>query len=87
MTAAEALQAWLQHLAHERRSSPRTIEAYGDAVRRYLDFLQQHRVGFKDQPPGLVLGDRARGGGLDPGALDQLQGGVGDPQTPVEEAV
>ena len=45
MTAAEALQAWLQHLAHERRSSPRTIEAYGDAVRRYLDFLQQHRGG------------------------------------------
>ena len=45
MTAAEALQAWLQHLAHERRSSPRTIEAYGEGVRRYLDFLQQHRGG------------------------------------------
>ena len=45
MTAAEALSAWLQHLAHERRSSPRTLEAYGDGVRRYLDFLQQHRGG------------------------------------------
>ncbi len=45
MTAAEALSAWLQHLAHERRASPRTLEAYGDGVRRYLDFLQQHRGG------------------------------------------
>ena len=45
MTAAEALAAWLQHLAHERRASPRTLEAYGDGVRRYLDFLQQHLGG------------------------------------------
>ena len=45
MTAAEALSAWLQHLAHERRASPRTLEAYGHGVRRYLDFLQQHRGG------------------------------------------
>jgi integrase/recombinase XerC len=43
MTASEALAAWLQHLAHERRASPRTIEAYGDCVRRYLAFLEQHR--------------------------------------------
>ncbi|HEY5411688.1 MAG TPA: tyrosine recombinase XerC [Caulobacteraceae bacterium] len=45
MTAAEVLAAWLQHLAHERRASPRTLEAYGDGVRRYLDFLQQHMGG------------------------------------------
>ena len=45
MTAAEALQAWLEHLAHERRSSPRTLEAYGEGVRRYLAFLQQHHGG------------------------------------------
>jgi integrase/recombinase XerC len=45
MTAAEALAAWLEHLAHERRASPRTLEAYGDGVRRYLDFLQQHLGG------------------------------------------
>jgi integrase/recombinase XerC len=43
LTAPEALAAWLEHLAHERRSSPRTLEAYGDAVRRYLAFLEQHR--------------------------------------------
>ncbi len=42
MTAAEALQAWLEHLAHERRASPRTLEAYGEGVRRYLAFLEQH---------------------------------------------
>jgi integrase/recombinase XerC len=41
--ASDALAAWLEHLAHERRSSPRTLEAYGDAVRRYLGFLEQHR--------------------------------------------
>jgi integrase/recombinase XerC len=45
MTAADALAAWLEHLAHERRASPRTVEAYGDGVRRYLDFLQQHHGG------------------------------------------
>ena len=45
LTGHDALAAWLQHLAHERRASPRTIEAYGDAVRRYLAFLEQHRGG------------------------------------------
>ena len=51
MTAAEALQAWLEYLAHERRASPRTLEAYGEGVRRYLAFLQQHHGG------PLVLSD------------------------------
>jgi integrase/recombinase XerC len=43
VTSAEALALWLEHLAHERRSSPRTLEAYGFAARRYLGFLEQHR--------------------------------------------
>ena len=43
MTAREALALWLEHLAHERRSSPRTLEAYGFAGRRYIAFLEQHR--------------------------------------------
>lgn len=42
MTAAEALAAFLDHLAHERRASARTIEAYGACVRAYLAFLEQH---------------------------------------------
>ena len=50
MTGAEALSAWLEHLAHERRASPRTVEAYGDGVRRYLAFLQQHR----GEPPSVA---------------------------------
>ena len=29
MTSQDALAAWLEHLAHERRLSPRTLEAYG----------------------------------------------------------
>lgn len=43
MTATEALASWLEHLEKERRSSPRTLEAYGFAGRRYLTFLQKHR--------------------------------------------
>ena len=42
MTGREALAAWLQHLKLERRSSPRTLEAYEASVRRYLDFLETH---------------------------------------------
>jgi integrase/recombinase XerC len=42
-TAREAAAAWLQHLAHERRASPRTLEAYGFAAARYIGFLEQHR--------------------------------------------
>lgn len=43
LTADQALIAWLEHLAHERRLSPRTLEAYGHVVRLYLDFLERHR--------------------------------------------
>lgn len=43
-TAREALAAWLDHLANERRVSPRTIEAYLGAVQPYLFFLEQHRA-------------------------------------------
>ncbi len=42
MTAREALARWLDHLANERRASPRTLEAYGFAGRRYIGFLEQH---------------------------------------------
>jgi integrase/recombinase XerC len=41
--AREALAQWLEHLAHERRASPRTLEAYGFAASRYIAFLEQHR--------------------------------------------
>lgn len=41
-TAQAAVVAWLAYLHHERRASPRTLEAYGDAVRRYVYFLEQH---------------------------------------------
>ena len=45
LSADEALAAWLEHLAHERRLSPRTLETYGHIGRRYLAFLQAHRGG------------------------------------------
>ncbi len=45
LTAGEALAAWLEHLAHERRLSPNTLEAYGRIGRRYLAFLERHRGG------------------------------------------
>jgi len=43
LTAFAARAQWLEHLAHERRASPRTLEAYGFAVARYIAFLEQHR--------------------------------------------
>jgi len=43
LSAFEALEAWLQHLTHERRASPRTVEAYAGCVRAYLAFLDRHR--------------------------------------------
>jgi integrase/recombinase XerC len=45
VTARQALLDWLAYLENERRSSPRTVRAYGDNVGWYLDFLQQHRGG------------------------------------------
>ena len=42
-SAREALGAWLEHLAKERRASPRTVEAYAHAANRYLGFLERHR--------------------------------------------
>ena len=41
----EALAAFLEHLAHERRASPRTVEAYRAAGLAYLGFLDQHLGG------------------------------------------
>jgi integrase/recombinase XerC len=41
--ASEARALWLEHLAHERRASPRTLEAYGFAAARYIAFLERHR--------------------------------------------
>ncbi len=39
----QALAAWLEHLTHERRASPRTVRAYGDNALAYLNFLERHR--------------------------------------------
>ncbi|MET0273808.1 MAG: tyrosine recombinase XerC [Phenylobacterium sp.] len=44
VTAQQARMLWLEHLANERRSSPRTLEAYGFAAQRYIAFLEQHRA-------------------------------------------
>ena len=46
---AAAAAAWLVHLAHERRLSGRTIEAYGRDARQFLAFLEE-RFGA---PPGI----------------------------------
>jgi len=45
VTARDALAAFLDHLANERRASPRTVEAYAAGVGSYLTFLEQHRGG------------------------------------------
>jgi integrase/recombinase XerC len=59
-SANQALADWLAYLAQERRSSPRTVRAYGDCVGAYLAFLQQHRGG------ALSLQDL---GGVEPSEL------------------
>ena len=42
-SARQALALWLEHLAKERRASPRTAEAYAFAGGRYINFLERHR--------------------------------------------
>ncbi len=44
-SAEAALVAWLHHLTHERRASPRTVESYGANLRALLAFLAGHRGG------------------------------------------
>jgi integrase/recombinase XerC len=43
IAAQQGRALWLEHLANERRASPRTLEAYGFAAQRYIVFLEQHR--------------------------------------------
>ncbi|WP_332773661.1 tyrosine recombinase XerC [Phenylobacterium sp.] len=43
LAARGALRLWLEHLAKERRASPRTVEAYSFAAGRYIAFLEQYR--------------------------------------------
>jgi integrase/recombinase XerC len=43
LSANEALAAWLDHLTHERRAGPRTVDAYRACVLAYLNFLERHR--------------------------------------------
>ena len=50
LSAQRARALWLEHLAHERRASPRTLEAYGFAAGRYIAFLEQHRGETLDVP-------------------------------------
>jgi integrase/recombinase XerC len=48
LTAHEALGRWLEHLALERRVSPRTTQAYEACVRAFLTFLERHTGGPLD---------------------------------------
>jgi integrase/recombinase XerC len=70
-TATELRSAWLDSLAHERRSSPHTLRAYGDDADRFIGFLALHfgeratLSSLKKVKPGDVrafLADRKRDG-------------------------
>ncbi len=52
--AEASLEAWITHLAHERRASPRTLESYRAGVSAWLAFLARHR--------GETLTEAALGG-------------------------
>jgi integrase/recombinase XerC len=41
-SAKSLSRQWLASLAHERRSSPHTLRAYGDDLKRFLSFLNEH---------------------------------------------
>jgi len=45
LTPRAAAAAYLDHLAHERRASPRTVEAYAAGLGRYIAFLESHLGG------------------------------------------
>ncbi len=45
MTASEALQAFLTHLAKERGQSPHTVKAYGRDLEAFTDFCDRHYGG------------------------------------------
>lgn len=45
LTAYAALALWMDYLEHERRASPRTLQAYLACVRAYLAFLERHQGG------------------------------------------
>lgn len=38
-------RGWLDHLAHERRLSPKTLEAYGRDIRQFVAFITEHLGG------------------------------------------
>jgi integrase/recombinase XerC len=46
--AATAIRDWLRHMAHERRCSNKTIEAYGRDLAQFCTFLKDHLGGEPD---------------------------------------
>lgn len=43
LAAQDARMLWLEYLRHERRASPKTVEAYAAATARYLGHLERER--------------------------------------------
>jgi integrase/recombinase XerC len=50
--AAAAIRDWLRHMAHERRCSNKTIEAYGRDLAQFCTFLKDH---LGDEPDLMDL--------------------------------
>ncbi len=82
MSATDAVrQRWLNHLAHERRLSPRTLEAYGRDLDQFLDFLRAYQgaeaslsslSALKPRDIRAFLGERRREGAVSRTLMRQL---------------
>ena len=82
LTAAQAVEGYLDHLRVERGVSPHTSAAYRRDLRRYVEFLSGKGIGDLEQVSPLVVAEFAgdlREGDLAPASTRPDRGGRAQP--------